>query len=485
MEVGVSKNNDNLFYLLCKVAEDLPGSPFFVYEGKVVTYSSGLLKIKKLAHFLRRHGINRGDRVILYLGNTPEFIISYLAIAQLGAISVLVNPMAKRYELDFCIKKVKPKLIITYTELVENLQIENEYIIGSEQIIKFDTTEKNSTFYSLIETENTLENYETNISKEPLSIIFSSASHGIPLGSQLTHEGILEISYGISKHSIASDIFITVLPLFHAFGLTSSFITPIICKLPFFLVNEFSPKKMIQLLSQEKISIFIGIPGMFKILNRLIKRKSQFPNMRLLISGGEAISSELQIKYKERFGVDLTQGYGLTEASSIVTWNHTRIHNKIGSVGRPMPWNNIKIMNDGTEVPHNQQGEIVVRGKNVINGYYLANFSLTDGYLHTGDLGHIDDEGYLFITGRIKEMTINSGLNVYQMEVEKILEKHPLVKEVKVTRKLAPKDDSTFHEFHSATIYSRNGACINSTSFLHWCKKNISAYKIPRQIFIK
>ena len=192
---------------------------------------------------------------------------------------------------------------------------------------------------------------------------------------------------------------------------------------------------------------------------------------------------------KNQYDIEIRQGYGLTEASPIVTWNNTNIKNLFGSVGPPMPWNDIKIVKNKKIAGQNTEGEICVKGLNVMKGYYkqkeTPKIKITNGWLQTGDFGYIDDNGYLYITGRKKNMLIKNGLNIYPKEVKRLIENHPLVKEIHVSTKINKQEDGTINESLEALIYAKHGHKITHESFLEWCMENISKYKIPDVIWIK
>ncbi|MBN2159344.1 MAG: AMP-binding protein [Spirochaetes bacterium] len=478
----------NIHNLLERNAAEKPDAPFFIINHKAISYSAGLSVVEKLAGYLRKIGICEGDRVVLNLGNNPEFIFCFLAVAQIGAISVLVNPLAKRYELASYVNASRPALVITDSSQMGNFQINNEFIFPADKIINIDNSMSGNNLLRVIEGMEPYKGYSKKSGKEAVSIIFTSAIEGEPLGAMVSHACICDTSLGVADYALDNDMFMAVLPLFHIFGLISSFISPLLCGLPFYLIGSFSPRKIIEFFRSTKASIFIGVPIMYQIFDILFKDKVAFPNMRLWISGGEALSPALQIKFRAQYNIDIRQGYGLTEASPIVAWNNTRIDNKIGTVGTPMPWNEVKIMLEGKEAATGESGEVVVRGDSVTSGYYgrpdKTAEVLAGGWLHTGDIGSFDDVGYLTIKGRKKNMIIKNGLNVYPREVERIMRHHPSIREAYV-RPVISESDGVPVETLSATVYSAGGGALTVENIIEWCQDNMSKYKIPDVIVIK
>lgn len=483
-------NANNLFHLLVKAAEENPDQTFFIYKDKKCSYREALDKAKKLANFLRKRGIESGDRILLNIGNIPEFLYSYFASIQLGAIAILVNPATKRHELKYYLNETQPKIVISSLDQMENFRIDNDFLYNPENIIVHDGNAGENHLMSIIENEEPYNSYEELESTSPAAIIFTSAMDGYPLGAMINHRAIFETAKATSSILVGeSDIFLTALPLFHSFGLTSSLFIPLYNQIPFYLLKRFSPKKLLKILSSSEITIFCGVPLMFHLLDMVMEEGMKFPHMRAWVSGGEAISINLQNKFKQRYNIEIRQGYGLTEASPIVTWNLLERENKFGSIGLPMPYNEVRILANGGFGKPGETGEIIAKGVNVIRGYYKrmdkTKEFIIDGWLHTGDIGTIDEEGYFYIRDRKKDMILKGGFNVYPKEVERILSNHPDVSRVQVLGHIQELDDSSRNESIEAIIFRKKGKSISEKSFLSWCKENISSYKIPDIIQIK
>lgn len=476
---------NNLYHLIAQAASELPNGVFFRYNNTSVSYRNALEHIDRFSGYLKERGIEPGDRIFLNIGNTPEFIYALLAASKRGVISVLSNPAYRRYELQYLLNETKPKLVITTHDKTEQYTIDGKYFFDTARIITADKCAHFSWFHDITAVEREHCSPEPLDLQHPAVIIYTSAMTGHPLGALISHRAILETAKATTEFMVKeNDVFMTVLPLFHSFGLTSSFFVPLYNRIPLYLVNRFSPRTVLQLLTEQATSIICGVPRMFEILYRMLPEGASFPSMRSWISGGEAISISLQKNYKKQFDIDIRQGYGLTEASPIVTWNMIDKPNVFGSIGTPMPYNEIKLIGkDGTEVPYGSEGEILIRGVNVISGYYKQDAatrrSFMGEWIRSGDLARQDGSGNYFITGRTKEMTIKNGFNIYPKEVARILGYHPSVESAEVNFRSSMNSDGTFDESLAAFIRRKRGRDLDEKSIVQWCRDNICSYKIP------
>lgn len=484
-------NPINLFKLLSDAAEADPKAPFFYYQSLSISRREAMDRIHRIAGFLRGRGVSKGDTIILYLGNVPEFIYSFFAAAQIGAIAVLVNPAARRFELRQYCRICEPRLAITSESLVPNLAIDGDYFFQPSNIAVVEETSQLSSIQEVLRRREPLYEVEKTGGADPAAIIFTSAMDGTPLGAMLTHGGICSSSReGYRELIEEGDMFLSVLPLFHSFGLTSSLFIPLSGGVPFHLVSRYSPRRIVEILKQGRITFFCGVPVMFALLARVLPEGARFPRMKAWISGGESISTELQRDMERLYGIEIRQGYGLTEASPIVTWNRLGRPNKIGSIGLAMPYNEVRIAGpEGEEAPTGAEGELVVKGSNVIPGYFKRDDAGTaiirQGWLHTGDIALVDRDGYFFLTGRKKEMIIKKGFNVYPKEVEQILSNHPSIESVRISGHFKRLEDNSFSETVEAEIITRKGLSLSEDEFLEWCRDNISSYKIPDTLKIR
>ncbi len=472
-----------VYELLERNAQDRPGDAFFLHGEAAVTYGDASLTVKRTAAVLRGHGLLPGDRILLQLGNSPEFIYLYLAALQLGVIPILVNPAARRYELRYYCATARPRLVVTSGSLFSQYTIDGQAFIAPDRLLASDDP-SGTGLWAGAAASPPLQAFEPPAPDTPAALIFTSATDGFARGALLTHGGIHTAVCAAHSMLVDSrDRFLAMLPFFHSFGLTSSLILPLYSCVPIVLLDRFSPRALLDIFSREPVTITCGVPAMYQILARVLPGDVRFPRMKAWISGGEALSASLQASILQDHGIEIRQGYGLTEASPIVTWNDMASPNRPGSAGRPMPYNEVRILEKGNSRPGSPEGEILVRGANVIHEYFedkaATRAAIQDGWLRTGDLGYLDTNNYLYVTGRIKEMVIRRGLNVYPREVERILYNHPEIENVRVSGQTIPLEDHSFKESLGCSVHPRQGSWLNANSLAEWCRENISAYKIP------
>jgi long-chain acyl-CoA synthetase len=482
-------SNQNIYALLETAAKEQGNSIYFNYENESITYQQGMERINKVASYLKKRGIKRGDRIAIDLYNTPEFVYTFMACAQVGAIGVLIGPVARRYEIDYIVNETEPSLVITHAALADNFMVDGNFRISIDSIWLVDENHPERNFNGIMEKEEPLTECENITDESAAAIIYTSAMDGFPLGVKLPHRGIRNSTKRLAEFIFPEDSFMCVLPLFHAFGLTSAMITPLQSRTPFHLVRKFSPTDIAKEIAMRGATVMPGVPRMFMMMNAMLPPGEHFPKLRCCISGGEGISVETQQQIKEKYNLDVREGYGLTEASPIVTWNHMDTENRFGSVGQVMNWNEVRFVDDsGNDVPRGEVGEIWVKGLNVTSGYYnrpdKTNEMITDGWMHTGDYGYIDKEGYVYLTGLKKNMILNSAFNVYPKEVERIFKKHPDIHDIKVSILDYQEEGDIPRNYIEAEVISKSRK-LTEPQLKLWSKDNISNYKIPKVFKIK
>jgi long-chain acyl-CoA synthetase len=278
------------------------------------------------------------------------------------------------------------------------------------------------------------------------------------------------------------------LPLFHSYGQTVQMNANLLGGEKIVLVPRFDAKTVLDLMRKEKVSLFAGVPTMYwGLLNCVrdqgIDTKPIAENLTLCNSGGAAMPVELLAEFEKAFGVKILEGYGLSETSPTATFNQGDLPRKVGSVGRPIFGCEVKVVDpDGKELPRNEMGEIVIRGHNIMKGYIgrpeATAEAIRDGWFHSGDLGRMDEEGYVFIMDRLKDMVLRGGMNVYPREIEETLAEHPAVSLCAVIG--VPHDE--LGEEVKAFIVRRPGVECTEEEIIAWCQDKMAAYKYPRLI---
>jgi long-chain acyl-CoA synthetase len=324
-------------------------------------------------------------------------------------------------------------------------------------------------------------------------ILYTSGTTGQPKGAELTHSNMLlnaRLADNMYEHRDHDTTLIT-LPLFHSFGQTVQMNSGFYKRMTLSLLPRFDPGTALAIMERDNVTIFAGVPTMYwALLNYPDAEKYDIEkiaaNMRLAVSGGSAMPVEVMRAFGERFSVGILEGYGLSETSPVASFNRTDRPTKPGSVGLPVWGIKIRIVDlEGNDVPVGEMGEILIKGHNVMKGYYkrpeATAQAIEDGWLHTGDIGTFDDEGYIYITDRVKDMIIRGGFNVYPREIEEVLMTHPAVSLAAV---IGVPDDSHGEEVKAFVILN-SGAEESPEEIVAWCKENMAAYKYPRVVELR
>jgi long-chain acyl-CoA synthetase len=281
----------------------------------------------------------------------------------------------------------------------------------------------------------------------------------------------------------ANDNYMCVLPMFHVFGFTTCVLNPLLSGATATIIEKFQPKEVIESLLNDGITVFMGVPSMYVLLLEACKNNITFPKLRLAVSGGAALPVEVLRQAKEILKLPIIEGYGLTEASPVVSFNPLDGVKKEGSIGLPISFVECKVIDENDiELPAGDTGGLIVRGENVMLGYFKKDNetkdTLRNGWLHTGDLAKIDEDGYIYIVDRKKDLVIAGGLNVYPREVEEVIYQHSKVKETAVVGI----DDKLRGEYVKAFIVLKDGEECTPKEITRYLKEHIAGYKIPREI---
>lgn len=460
-----------------------PDDPALIYHGHTVTYGEMDHEIGQYMALLRDLGIKAGDRVALSCYNTPEFIYSYFSIVKSGAVVIPINLTLTLDEIAYVLHNSNAQFLIIHEKILSKLGIPVEGLqksLGLKKvlILNKETTEKIKTLTA---------HSPIPIDPQSLStILYTSGTTGKPKGAMLSHYNLIEnaISCADALHPVGKDVFISVLPMFHTFGFTTSVLLPLYMGSSLVIHETFHPKEIVHSMTENQISVFCGVPSMFIVLAQALKEgKATFPSLRLAISGGSPLPVEILTLFIHHYKIPLMEGYGLTEASPVVSFNPVLGEKKPGSVGLPLLNVEVKILaEDGTPLPQGEAGEIAVKGPNVMQGYLglpeETKQTIRNGELYTGDIGYLDHDGYLFIVDRKKEMIITRGLNVYPREIEEVLYQHPSILEAAVIGY----PDEVRGEVVKAFIVLKNGEAMNKKDIMDFLKPKLAAYKLPRII---
>ncbi|CRK82958.1 long-chain-fatty-acid--CoA ligase [Neobacillus massiliamazoniensis] len=475
----------NLDENLRRSAMNYPNSIACIYEDKSVTYHELNKQVEGLAAGLFAQGIKKGDGVALILGNSPEFVIAYYGILRLGAYVVPINPMFTKGEINYILHNSQAKAVISQVSVEHKLKDIRDQLENLKLVIYTDAEDHESTWKQLIETNNN--NYENPfINEENLAVIlYTSGTTGKPKGAMLTHKNLASNADAISKliELNDKDRVVAVLPMFHVFCMTICLNAPIACGATVLIMPKFSPLQLVSTIRERKVTVFAGVPTMYNFLYQFPDSTAEdFLSIRVCISGGASIPVELLQKFENKFNVFILEGYGLSETAPLVAINPLKGIRKPGSIGLNIPGVKTKVVNEeGKQLPRGVVGELVVQGPNVMKGYLgmleATSSALIDGWVYTGDLATVDEDGYIYIVDRKKDIIIIGGYNVYPREVEEVLFQHPAVVEAAVIG--IP--DGEYGEKVKAFIAVKDEQ-ISENDIIQFCQERLVKYKLPNQV---
>ncbi|MDD4875558.1 MAG: AMP-binding protein [Dehalococcoidales bacterium] len=444
----------------------------------------------KVANALINIGVRKGNRVAILLSNSPEFIVIYFGIIKIGAIAVPLDTKYKTGELISLFNDSHPKVLVAESPFLEPLIP----LLSSFRYIKYVISlsskyEDQFLSYQEIITAGVCRNIEIELYPEDIAqIIYTSGPTFRPKGVMLSHRSLVAevIISGDGFQQTDEDVAVLfALPLHHVVGLIIVLLTSISRGSKVIMLSGLSISGLLNTIEREKSTLFIGVPFVFALMVHMAEEeeiKYNLSSLRLCSAGGAPVPVELMKRFKQFYGFDIIQFWGLTESVAHVTCQTINGTGKLGSVGKALKGWKVKIVgDDGKELPKNQPGEMIVNGP-LMSGYYnnlqATAEILKDGWLYTGDIGKEDKSGELFILGRKKEMIIVKGQNIYPSDIEDVLHTHPKIAEAVVMG--AP--DEMRGEIVKAVIRLKNGEITTEHEIRRFCLKRMANYKVPKQI---
>jgi len=457
-----------------------------IYEGKEYTYVELDQAVNAMANHFLAAGLATGDKVALMLPNCPEFVIAYFAAVKIGAVAVTLNIMSTSHELLHLLDDCDAKCFITEEIIAGKFEAIRERLPLNPELITTKGPEKACLFWSIVENGNTSLTRSELEPDAPAVIIYTAGLTGKPLGAVLTHKNLLSQSTLVRDlyHSTEKDRSLAVIPLFHSFGAAVNMLAALRIGAGIVLMDRFSVEAILKSIAQDKVTYIAAVPRLFLGLALSPDIGNyDIQSLDFCITGGAAMPPEYISLFEQKFPVILREGYGLTEASPVCACHRRGEAHKPGSIGVPIPGANIKIVDEGgSEVPRNTVGELIVKGDNVMKGYYKDEAAtaqvIRNGWLHTGDLARMDEDGFIFLTGRKKRMIITSGFNVYPREVEMVLEMHPAVRKAKVIGK----QDLMRGEVVKALVIKNPDDTSDEKTIMKHCRAYLASYKLPREL---
>jgi fatty-acyl-CoA synthase len=475
-------------YWLARHARLQPTKTAVKHEGRSITFDQLNRRVNRLANALSNHPVRPKDRIAVLMYNRLEVLEVFFACAKLGAVCVPLNFRLAAEELEQLVADAGASGLFYEEEFRANADRIREKLSSPNLLVSLEPGDAAPHSYegllsSASDTEpETLEDLDFN---SPVLIMYTAGSTGVPKGVLLTQENIhWQCQNALMMGLLPNVTALAVLPFFHVGGLLASAVPVLMIGGTLVIQTSFSPEECLKLIADEGVSGMVGVPAMFQFMADDPSFKSiEFPAEAVFTSGGAPMPTALIDIYEKR-GVTFRQGYGLTEATAGVTFMYPEdaLH-KPGSVGRPCFFTDVAVVDDkGRPLTAGEPGEVVVRGPNVMREYWgrpeATADALKDGWLHTGDVGRFDQDGYLYITDRKKDMIISGGENIFPAEIENILFEHPAVKECAVLG--AP--DARWGERVVAVVALHAGKSLTLEETRDFLSDRLARYKLPRQL---
>ncbi len=510
---------DTLDRVLEQQVARFPNKEFIVYPDRDLrfTYAEFDSRVNRMAKGLLAIGLRKGDHLGIWASNVPDWLTLLFAAAKIGVITVTVNTAYRLHELDYLVKQSDIKALCLIegfrdsdylgivNELVPELKSSERGRLESARFPHLKTViyigpEKHRGMYNTQElillgahtSDEALRAVQSTLScHEVINMQYTSGTTGFPKGVMLTHHNILNNGFHIGERQKFTDqerVCLTV-PLFHCFGLVLGMMAIVTHGATAVVLESFDPLLALASVQKEKCTAIYGVPTMFIAeLNHPMFSMFDLGSLRTGIMAGSPCPMEIMKRVIADMKCrDITIAYGLTEGSPVMTQTSTDdpIELRVSTVGQRLPGIEVRIVNESnTEVPAGTPGEVVCRGYNVMKGYYnmpdaTAQAIDPDGWLHSGDLGTMDPQGYFKITGRIKDMMIRGGENISPREIEEYLLRMPGIKDVQVAGIASPK----YGEEVGAFVIKKDGATITEEDVRDFCRGQIANFKIPKYVF--
>jgi long-chain acyl-CoA synthetase len=506
-----------LYSLLDETTSKHPGSPCTNFFGRRLTYQ----EIKELsdcfAVAIRSLGIRKGDRVVLLLPNSPQFLVAYYGLLKARAVIVPLNPLSAERELEFyltdsgaevaitiplflnkvaSVRGKTPLKYIVYSRLADFLPFPLNLLQGLRERRLMPRLDDAAfvNFKELLKQPPPPEWHPEPVQPDEMAVlIYSGGTTGVAKGIMLSHFNLVANAHQIIAwgHLTDEQGVLAVLPLFHGFGMSVTMNAAVLIGGEIILMPRFNAKRVAKTIQKYKPSFFIGVPAMFVQLSNLPDiHHYDFSSLRGIFVGAapltQAIKEEFEssLKATGRTGGRMIEGYGLTEAVTAIMANPYQGMHKVGSIGLPFPDVDVKIvsLDDGRDLAPGELGEIVLRSPTVMLGYYKnaeeTQKTIVDGWLYTGDIGYVDKDGYFYITDRKKDLIIVGGFNVFPREIDELIYQHPKVKEGISIGIPDPRKGERIKVY----IVLKDGETATPEEFIAYFKERLTPYKVPSEV---
>jgi len=484
----------NLAFLLEQSTARYPEKIAIILDEHQLRFQDVNGAANKLANTLVEMGVHQGSKVVMMLPNIPQFAICYYGILKTGATVVPLNVLLKRHEIHYHLDDSDSLVLIVWEDMLD----EARHALNASEICQGlivvqaphstqPVPEGARTFRQIMETACPLFDTVQTMPDDTAVILYTSGTTGRPKGAELSHFNMFSNAIVSADRVVAvgpHDVGLAVLPLFHAFGQTTMLNLCMYKGATITLVPRFEPRKVLEVMARDKVTFFCGVPTMYSFLLRYPHaERYDLSALSRCISGGSALPVEIMHAFNQKYSVTILEGYGLSETSPVAIFNTLERAPKPGSIGVPVWGVDARIVNQADQpVPAGEVGELVLRGHNIMKGYYKSPEISADvmrgGWFHTGDMAFMDDDGYISIVDRLKDIIIRAGMNIYPREIEEVLYGHPAVAEAAVIGIAHAAHGEKVH----AVIVLKEGHQASEDDIVHYCRERLADYKVPRSV---
>ena len=460
------------------VSQGQKNAPAIVDHQRRFTYEDFQTAVNNCRNKLYASGVRRGDRVGFFSRNSADYLFAYMGAVSLGAIAVPINFQLSNREIAYIIKDAGIQVLLTYQPL--NLVDALASLRCDLKVTQYDIKTLSKADKKIAAAPPLADDFSDT---EPCMILYTSGTTGNPKGAVLSHRNLTANCRQMEENGMgcqADHHVLCVLPMYHVFGFTCSVLYPFYKGAEVVILDSFTPKETISVIREEKVTDLYIVPSICSLLTKLATTEDM-KSLRLVVSGGTTLPLQIQQDFIKKFGVDICEGYGLSETSPVVTMNPPG-KAIVGSCGPIVPGIQWKLIDaEGNPVPQGQAGELVVKGDNIMLGYWnlpdVTQYAMRGGWFHTGDVARCDENGYIYIVDRIKDMIISMGENIYPREVEELIYQFPGIFEAAVVG-----IEDKLRGQAGACFYSTNdGQDINVRELKKFLQANLALYKIPRE----
>ena len=496
-----------LHAILTNTAKKHPEKAALAFFEREISYRELDSLSNQFAAALTTLGVKKGDKVAIFLPNIPQFVIAYFGILKAGAVLTAISPLHKEREVEYQLNDSEAETVIaldTLYPIVEKVwqktKLKNAIVTRLEEYAskttnapsKVEQTTNVYSFHELLKDEAKPPKVTVNPAEDLAALQYTGGTTGTAKGAMLTHMNLVSNATAFAawiKGAVAKETFLTALPLFHIYGMTTSMNVPILLAAKMVLLPKFDPAEALKSIQRHRVTVFCGVPTMYSILlTNPDMGKFDLTSIRVCISGASPLPPQVQKKFMDITGGFLAEGYGLTEASPVTHCtpvDRTMKTVKVGSIGLPLPDTEAVIFDIETgkkAFGPGETGELAVKGPQIMKGYWRkpeeTALVLRDGWLLTGDIARMDQEGYFYITDRKKDLIKYKDYSVYPREIEDVLYEHPAVKLCAVVGK----PDPMAGEIPKAFVVLKDGASATEAEIMTFVNEKVAPYKAIREV---